>query len=84
MGTICNMGAEIGATTSVFPYNSRMADYLAATDRKERRYSLSFPHPFLTGILSRFFVRSNLFQWFSAVTGVQKVSAFVGCRMFKS
>jgi len=34
MGTICNMGAEIGATTSVFPYNSRMGDYLAATDRK--------------------------------------------------
>jgi len=33
MGTICNMGAEIGATTSVFPYNSRMADYLAATGR---------------------------------------------------
>lgn len=35
MGTICNMGAEIGATTSVFPFNSRMKDYLTATDRKE-------------------------------------------------
>uniref|UniRef100_A0A131Y4S1 aconitate hydratase n=1 Tax=Ixodes ricinus TaxID=34613 RepID=A0A131Y4S1_IXORI len=35
MGTICNMGAEIGATTSVFPYNSRMKDYLAATNRKD-------------------------------------------------
>src|SRR5260221_610239 len=34
MGTICNMGAEIGATTSVFPYNSRMRDYLVATKRK--------------------------------------------------
>lgn len=34
MGTICNMGAEIGATTSIFPYNDRMADYLAATGRK--------------------------------------------------
>ncbi len=33
MATICNMGAEIGATTSVFPYNKRMADYLAATNR---------------------------------------------------
>ncbi len=31
MGTICNMGAEIGATTSMFPYNSRMNDYLSAT-----------------------------------------------------
>merc|ERR1712117_958511 len=35
MGTICNMGAEIGATTSVFPFNSRMEDYLAATGRQE-------------------------------------------------
>jgi len=34
MGTICNMGAEIGATTSVFPFNHRMADYLAATERR--------------------------------------------------
>lgn len=33
MGTICNMGAEIGATTSVFPYNKRMGDYLTATGR---------------------------------------------------
>ena len=34
MGTICNMGAEIGATTSMFPYNKRMYDYLCATDRE--------------------------------------------------
>ncbi len=34
MGTICNMGAEIGATTSVFPFNHRMASYLEATNRK--------------------------------------------------
>ncbi|KAK6025891.1 putative aconitate hydratase [Ostertagia ostertagi] len=34
MGTICNMGAEVGATTSVFPYNESMRDYLVATDRK--------------------------------------------------
>lgn len=34
-GTICNMGAEIGATTSVFPYDSRMADYLKATGREQ-------------------------------------------------
>ena len=33
MATICNMGAEIGATTSVFPYNHRMKKYLQATDR---------------------------------------------------
>ncbi|XP_075231398.1 aconitate hydratase, mitochondrial-like [Lycorma delicatula] len=35
MGTICNMGAEIGATTSVFPFNKRMADYLKATGRND-------------------------------------------------
>lgn len=34
MATICNMGAEIGATTSLFPYNKRMYDYLAATGRQ--------------------------------------------------
>ncbi|GAM20552.1 hypothetical protein SAMD00019534_037270 [Acytostelium subglobosum LB1] len=33
MATICNMGAEIGATTSIFPFNNRMADYLNATGR---------------------------------------------------
>lgn len=33
MATICNMGAEIGATTSTFPFNKRMADYLGATGR---------------------------------------------------
>ncbi|CEL62895.1 aconitate hydratase 1 [Rhizoctonia solani AG-1 IB] len=33
MATICNMGAEIGATSSIFPYNKRMGDYLRATKR---------------------------------------------------
>uniref|UniRef100_A0AAQ5ZSK2 Aconitate hydratase, mitochondrial n=1 Tax=Amphiprion ocellaris TaxID=80972 RepID=A0AAQ5ZSK2_AMPOC len=33
MATICNMGAEIGATTSVFPYNHRMRTYLEKTGR---------------------------------------------------
>ncbi|NCA83989.1 MAG: aconitate hydratase [Clostridia bacterium] len=32
-GTICNMGAEIGATTSLFGYDRRMSDYLRATGR---------------------------------------------------
>lgn len=35
MATICNMGAEIGATTSVFPYNHRMKNYLDKTGRAE-------------------------------------------------
>jgi len=33
--TITNMGAELGATTSIFPYDQRMAKYLAATGRGE-------------------------------------------------
>jgi aconitate hydratase len=33
MATICNMGAEIGATCSTFPFTEHMADYLRATDR---------------------------------------------------
>jgi aconitate hydratase len=34
-GTICNMGAEIGATTSTFGYDDSMRRYLNATGRKE-------------------------------------------------
>ena len=34
-GTICNMGAELGATTSLFPFDDRMAAYLRATDRAD-------------------------------------------------
>lgn len=34
-GTICNMGAEIGATTSVFSYDDSMRAYLRATNRDE-------------------------------------------------
>jgi len=33
--TICNMGAEIGATTSIFPYDEKMALYLEKTDRAD-------------------------------------------------
>lgn len=39
------MGAEIGATTSLFPYNHRMGNYLDATNRPEiRKYAESFQH----------------------------------------
>ncbi len=45
MATICNMGAEIGATTSVFPYNKRMGAYLEATKRGDiAKYAQSFQH----------------------------------------
>jgi len=32
-GTICNMGAEVGATTSIFPFDTKSAEYLKATGR---------------------------------------------------
>jgi aconitate hydratase len=45
MATICNMGAEIGATTSTFPFNNRMVDYLNATKRTEiGKYAQRFAH----------------------------------------
>jgi aconitate hydratase len=45
MATICNMGAEIGATTSLFPFNHRMEDYLNATKRGEiAKYARAFAH----------------------------------------
>jgi len=45
MATICNMGAEIGATTSVFPYNHRMGGYLEATNRGHiASYAKAFQH----------------------------------------
>ena len=34
-GTICNMGAEIGATTSIFAYDEKMSNYLKATSRAD-------------------------------------------------
>ena len=34
-GTICNMGAEIGATTSIFPYDDKMSEYLRITGRED-------------------------------------------------
>lgn len=34
-GTITNMGAELGATTSIFPFDDRMAKYLRATKRED-------------------------------------------------
>ncbi|MDA1353589.1 MAG: aconitate hydratase [bacterium] len=34
-GTICNMGAEIGATTSLFAYDDKIKDYLISTERSD-------------------------------------------------
>ena len=48
-GTICNMGAEIGATTSTFGYDESMGRYLRATGRAEIADMADSVAPFLTG-----------------------------------
>lgn len=48
-GTICNMGAEIGATTSLFGYDEKMAAYLKATGRAEVAEAASNVATHLTG-----------------------------------
>ena len=48
-GTICNMGAEIGATTSVFGYDEKMAAYLKATNRTEVAELADTMKSYLTG-----------------------------------
>jgi aconitate hydratase len=48
-GTICNMGAEIGATTSTFGYDDSMERYLRATDRAEIADAANKIKIYLTG-----------------------------------
>ncbi len=48
-GTICNMGAEIGATTSTFGYDEAMGRYLRATERAEIADMADKVAPHLTG-----------------------------------
>jgi aconitate hydratase len=48
-GTICNMGAEIGATTSTFGYDESMERYLRATGRAEVADEANKIAPYLTG-----------------------------------
>ena len=48
-GTICNMGAEIGATTSIFGYDVKMAEYLKGTGRAEVAELADKVHENLTG-----------------------------------
>ena len=60
-GTITNMGAELGATTSIFPYDARMASYLKATERGEiadladRHQALLGPDPEVLADPGRYF-----------------------------
>ncbi|HEY9341401.1 MAG TPA: aconitate hydratase [Hanamia sp.] len=48
-GTICNMGAEVGATTSIFGYDLKMAEYLKGTGRAEVAELADKVHYDLTG-----------------------------------
>ena len=48
-GTICNMGAEIGATTSTFGYDDSMERYLRATDREDVADAANKIKNYLTG-----------------------------------
>jgi len=48
-GTICNMGAEIGATTSTFGYDESMARYLRSTGRAEVAEAADAVKSYLTG-----------------------------------
>ena len=48
-GTICNMGAEIGATTSTFGYDESMERYLRATDRDDVADAANKVKDYLTG-----------------------------------
>ncbi|HUR17337.1 MAG TPA: aconitate hydratase [Acidimicrobiales bacterium] len=61
--TICNMGAEVGATTSVFPYDDKTREYLVCTGRQplaalcDAAGELLRPDPDIAGDPGRFYER---------------------------
>jgi aconitate hydratase len=63
-GTICNMGAEIGATTSTFGYDESMERYLRATDRSDVADAANKVKDYLTGDAE---VYTNPEQYFDQV-----------------
>ena len=63
-GTICNMGAEIGATTSTFGYDDSMERYLRATDRSDVADAANTVKEYLTGDAE---VYANPEQYFDQV-----------------
>jgi len=63
-GTICNMGAEIGATTSTFGYDESMERYLRATGRAEVADAANVIKEYLTGDKE---VYNNPSQYFDEV-----------------
>ncbi|WP_310556429.1 aconitate hydratase, partial [Flavobacterium sp.] len=63
-GTICNMGAEIGATTSTFGYDASMARYLRSTNRADVADAADKVAAYLTGDAE---VYANPSQYFDQV-----------------
>jgi aconitate hydratase A / 2-methylisocitrate dehydratase len=63
-GTICNMGAEIGATTSTFGYDDSMERFLGATERKDIADEANKIREYLTGDIE---VYENPEQYFDQV-----------------
>ena len=61
-GTICNMGAEIGATTSIFGYDEKMATYLKGTDRADIANLADAVAQHLTGDVEVYANPSNYFD----------------------
>ena len=47
--TICNMGAEVGATTSLFPYDERMGTYLKDVYKRQGLGTMGFGLPAAIG-----------------------------------
>jgi aconitate hydratase len=66
-GTICNMGAEIGATTSTFGYDESMERYLRATDRADVAEAANQVKEYLTGDAE---VYANPEQYFDQVIDI--------------
>ena len=66
-GTICNMGAEIGATTSTFGYDDSMERYLRATDRADVAEEANKIRPYLTADAD---VYANPEQYFDQVIDI--------------
>ncbi|WP_347922299.1 aconitate hydratase [Pontimicrobium sp. SW4] len=66
-GTICNMGAEIGATTSTFGYDDSMERYLRATDRADVADAANKVKDYLTGDVE---VYANPEQYFDQVIDI--------------
>ena len=66
-GTICNMGAEIGATTSTFGYDESMERYLRATDRADVADAANQVKEHLTGDAE---VYANPEQYFDQVIDI--------------